>query len=153
VNFQGAFSINIWINLAAVGTAGNVLAETNGGYQWTDLYVTGSTLYVGSYQISNVSLGPAVQGAWQNICFTNSASGASTLTCYKNGVLYSSQSYTRTSPGANSFFYATSSAGNVNYGYKTLSLGVICFYTVALGAGDVRQNYNALCGRYGLAPI
>lgn len=153
VNFQGAFSINIWINLAAISTQGNLLQETNGGYQWTDLYVTGSTLYAGTYQISNVSLGTAVQGAWQNICFTNSGAGTSTLACYKNGILYSTQSYTRQSPGANSYFYITGSSGNANYGYKAFSLGVMCFYTVALGAGDVRQNYNALCSRYGLPTI
>ena len=153
VNFQGAFSINIWVNLAAVSTAGNILAETNGGYQWTDLYITGSTLYVGSYQINNVSLGAPVQGAWYNVCFTNSASGSSTLVCYLNGVYISTTSYTRTSPGANSFFYLTSSSGNVNYGYKALSLGVMCFYTVALNYQEVKQNYNALCWRYGLSSV
>ena len=153
VNFQGAYSINIWINLAAVSTAGNVLTETNGGYQWTNLYITGSTLYVGSYQINNVSLGAPVEGAWYNVCITNSASGSSSLVTYLNGVYYSTTSYTRTSPGANSFIYITSSSGNVNYGYKALSLGVMCFYTVALTYQDVKQNYNALCWRYGLSPV
>jgi hypothetical protein len=153
VNFQGAFSINIWINLAAVSTAGNILQETNGGYQWTDLYITGSTLYVGSYQISNVSLGAPVEGAWYNICFTNSVSGSSSLMTYINGVYYSTTSYTRQSPGANSFFYITGSSGNANYGYKAFSLGVMCFYTVALSYQDVKQNYNALCWRYGLSPV
>lgn len=155
VNFQGAYSINIWINLAAVSTAGNVLTETNGGYQWTNLYITGSTLYVGSYQINNVSLGAPVQGAWYNVCVTNSASGSSSLVTYLNGVYYSTTSYTRTPPGSggNSFIYITSSSGNVNYGYKALSLGVMCFYTVALSYQDVKQNYNALCWRYGLSPV
>ena len=155
VNFQSAFSINIWINLAAVSTAGNVLAETNGGYQWTDLYVTGSTLYIGSYTISNVSLGAPVQGAWYNICITNSASGSSSLISYINGVYYSTTSYTRSPPpsSGNSFFYLTSSSGNPNYGYKALSLGVMCFYTLALSYQDVKQNYNALCWRYGLSSV
>ena len=150
VNFQGAFSINIWINLAAVSTAGNILQETNGGYQWTDLYITSSTLYVGTYQINNVSIGAPAQGAWYNICFTNSASGTSSLVCYVNGAYYSTTTYTRTSPGANSYFYITGSSGNANYGYKAFSLGVMCFYTVALSSQDVKQNYNALSWRYGL---
>ena len=141
--------------MAAVSTAGNVLAETNGGYQWTDLYVTGSTLYIGSYTISNVSLGAPVQGAWYNICITNSASGSSSLISYINGVYYSTTSYTRSPPpsSGNSFFYLTSSSGNPNYGYKALSLGVMCFYTLALSYQDVKQNYNALCWRYGLSAV
>jgi hypothetical protein len=149
VNFQSAFSINIWIQLSAPATQGNILQETNGGYQWTDLYVTGSTLYVGTFQISNVSLGTATT-AWTNICFTNSASGTSTLVTYVNGVRYSSQSYTRTSPGANSFFYITGSSGNANYGYKAFSLGVMSFHNVALLPTEVLYNYNAFCTRYSL---
>lgn len=149
VNFTGAFSINIWIQLSAPATQGNILQETNGGYQWTDLYVTGSTLYVGTYQINNVSVGAATT-AWTNICFTNSANGASTLTTYVNGVRYGGQSYTRTAPGGNSFFYITGSSGNTNWGFKAFSLGVMSFHSSALRPDEVLWNYNTHCTRYGL---
>jgi hypothetical protein len=158
VNFTAAWSINIWINLKAVATAGNILEENGGssGYAWTDLYVTGSVLYVGTFQINNVSLGTPSANTWYNICFTNTANGSSTLVTYINGVVFSTTAYTRTAPTASPYlsnFYITGSTGNVNYGYKAFSMGVMNFYTIALSGVQVKQNYNALCSRYGLPLI
>jgi hypothetical protein len=148
VNFTGAFSIDIWVYVPTPSTNGNILAETNGGYQWTDMYISNSTFYGATYQLGGQSLGTCTANTWTNLCITNSASGTSTYVGYSNSVQMSTTSYTRTAPAVNSFFYLASSAGNPNLGYKALSVGSIKFYNIALTATQVKQNYNALSPRF-----
>jgi hypothetical protein len=158
VNFQGAFSIDIWVFVPTPSTNGNILAETNGGYQWTPMYISNSTFYGAPYRIGDgsgaaaQSLGTCTANRWTNLCITNSASGTSTYVGYSNGIQQSTTSYNRISPGANSFFYLASSAGNPNFGYKALSVGAIKFYNVALTATQVKQNYDSLSSRFILNP-
>jgi len=148
VNFTGAFTIDIWVFVPTPSTNGNILAETNGGYQWTDMYISNSTFYGATYQLSGQSLGTCTANTWTNLCITNSANGTSTYVGYSNGAQVSTTSYTRTAPGGNSFFYLASSAGNPNFGYKALSVGAIKFYRSALTQAQVKQNYDALSSRF-----
>jgi hypothetical protein len=159
VNFQGAFSIDIWVFVPTPSTNGNILTESQGGYQWTPMYVSNSTFFGAPYRIGDgsgaaaQSLGTCTANRWTNLCFTNSASGTSTYVGYSNGIQQSTTSYTRIAPGGNSFFgLAQGGLGNPNFGYKALSVGAIKFYNVALTATQVKQNYDSLSSRFILNP-
>lgn len=148
VIFTGAFSIDIWVYIPTPSTTGNILIETNGGYQWTDMYVSNSTFYGATYTLGGQSLGTCTANTWTNLCITNSASGTSTYTGYSNGARQSTTSYNRAPPSPNSFFYLGAPGGNPNFGYKALSVGAIKFYNIALTATQVKQNYDALSSRF-----
>jgi hypothetical protein len=159
-----AYSIDVWF-LATSLQSNNVVSEMGQagspgtGYNWTVINVTsGGTIYAGPYTLgfTTVNLGTYAANTWYHVCITNSAgvsltNTSSTLTAYVNGILKTSATYTRYAPSSS--FYCLGGPGNQYFGYFTGQIGALKIYNTVLTAAQVKQNYNALCGRFGLAQI
>lgn len=85
---------------------------------------------------------------WTNMCFTWSINGTSSI--YKNGELYTSRSIGNV-PSTN-----PASTGRIGLGHSNADsyfngkMGNVSIYNRVLSADEVKQNFNALRGRYGI---
>ncbi len=152
---SSSFTIDIWF-YAASGVSANLVSEMGqpggpgGGWNVMIMYLTGNTIYGGFWQgsVYALSLGGYSANTWTHACYTYS--GTSVIG-YVNGVQVSTGTSTKQYPGTG--FYALAAPGNPFYGYLACRIGAYKCYGSTLSATQVKQNYNALCGRFGLSVI
>jgi hypothetical protein len=155
-------TIDIWIYPAQDGVVMSEMGQSgapNRLYQITRINLVSGSIYVGLYSGTryNFSLGSYTANNWVNI--TYSYSGGS-LVGYVNGVQIATGSATWSSPLAlgsgTASYFAVASADAANFGNGSAfvgNVGAVKIYGSALNLTQVKQNYNALCGRYGLSSI
>jgi len=99
-----------------------------------------------------LSFSDTTEGVWNNLIAVRSGT---TLTLYKNGVLKSSGTITSGSDGtptANNIRIGTAHASAPgNYTWRSdITFSNLRMYKKALTAAEVKQNFNALRGRFGI---
>lgn len=146
------YTFDIWF-YAASGASGNMVGElgqaSQGGWNVMMMSVSGNTIYVGFWQgsVYQLSLGTYTANTWTHVCYTYSGS---TVTGYVNGVYVAVGSGGKQWPSA--AYYGVASSANP-YGNLACRIGAFKIYSSALTAIQIKQNYNALAPRFGLATI
>lgn len=152
-----ALTINCWVRVSAFGGSyssiiGKGTSDTNEEYC---LLIHSNFLYFdvgaagGPYTQPSTTF---VTNTWYNICCTHSRTTTSTLSAYVNSVqLTTSTVGASTSPIDNSFPVSIGSRfHNAVFAPLNGSIGQISIYNRALSATEIKQNFTALRGRYGL---
>jgi hypothetical protein len=128
--------------------------QTTFGYTWIFLNGNSTTIryqYTGSTVANEVSwANAATVGTYTHLAFVADHS-AQTVTMYKNGVLVSTQSTPgiKTIPAATAYIGNYGGSANTSYDLKA-TLTSYKVYNKALTAAEVKQNFNAIRGRYGV---
>jgi len=156
-------TIDIWIYPAQDGVVMSEMGQSgapNRVYHATRINLVSGSIRVGFWAGSatySFSLGSYTANNWVNI--TYSYSGGS-LVGYINGVQIASGSATWYSPLVNgdgsASYFAVAAADITNFGNGSAfvgNVGAVKIYGSALNLTQVKQNYNALCDRYGLSSI
>jgi len=146
------FTMEVWFYAAASVSAnmvGNMGQASQGGYNIAAMSITGNIMYTGFWQGSlyQLNCGSYSANTWTCLCYTYSGT---TVTGYVNGIQVNAGTSTRQVPGTD--YFGVGSAANP-YGNFTGRIGAYKLYNRALTAAEVRQNYNALAPRFGLASI
>jgi hypothetical protein len=96
-----------------------------------------------------ISASPLTYGVWVNLIGTYSAGG--TMILYRNGAVDTSTTGPTSIPYSAQVFSVGSRIFNGGYQYPwNGNIGSVQLYNRALTADEVKQNFNALKGRYGL---
>lgn len=150
------FSFSYWVNFNTLTT--NLVNQGpivlfKGGFQLRGFYdqilTDGSIIFVtnqiGAYQSTTVSTGTIIPGNWYNISYTRTSSS---VRIYVNGVDRVSVAGTHINPGTSpdSFRLAVYQFDI----YARMNLSSFMTYNRTLSAQEVKQNYDALKGRYNL---
>lgn len=161
----------IWVKTTATSgarligcqnTAVGVTATNYSNFMWigtNGLLYGGTFPYTSPAAVNAISSGVAINnGAWRYCCYVRSIGVGSTV-LYVDGVAVASSSPTvqneqfaaRVSIGAG-YNDPTSwpNQGNRGAGYLNCSIGAVQYYNIALTADQIRQNFNAQRGRYGI---
>ena len=153
-----SFTFDIWINPARDGIIISEMggAQVNAGYHTSIIEAVGGAIKVGYWTSSGlytVSLGNYTANQWMHLAYSyNNASGD--LIGYINGGQVVKGNAKKVAPATS--YFATCAADGTNMGNGGAmngSLGAIKIYGSALSSTQVRQNYNALCARFGLSPV
>jgi hypothetical protein len=134
-----------WVNPVSVSGLGNIMSKnynsayrfrienTVGALWW---YVSGNAVQGGSCPINT----------WSHCLVTGDSSG---LKAYVNGILVASNSsaFTPSSPTVGDMYIGCYSPSSESFNGKISSTKI---YNRALSAAEVKQNFNALRGRYGI---
>lgn len=144
------FTLSVWHinpNVGFIVDQGNIGVDPTGCLEWTNYGLTLSSNNNPGVITDTTGAANLITSRWNNVVCTFSAG---TVKFYVNGEL----SYTTTAA-----FSSFSPGGNIlkigRRAFNTASifsgtLGVVKVYNKVLSAGEVRQNFNALRGRYGL---
>lgn len=128
VLFKGSFQSRGYYS--QISTDGNIIFVTN---------------QIGAYQTTTASPGTIIPGNWYNISYTRTVSS---VRIYVNGVDVVSEAATHINPAT-----STDSFRLAVYQfdiYARMNLSSFMTYNKALSAQEVKQNYDALKGRYNL---
>jgi len=144
----------MWFS-AAGGVAGNLLAEWGqsyyGGYNISDISVSGNNVYVGFWNGSSLyqlNVGTYIGNTWTHVAYTYSSG---TVVGYLNGVQTASASSTKSPPSTS--FFALAGQGNPYGSQLVCAIGAFKVYGAALSATQIKQNYNALAPHFGRPTI
>jgi hypothetical protein len=153
-----SFTFDIWINPTRDGVIISEMGQSqvNAGYHTSIIEAVGGAIKVGYWTNSGlytVSLGNYTVNQWMHLAYSyNNASGD--LIGYINGGQVVKGNAKKVAPATS--YFATCAADGTNMGNggaMNASLGAIKIYGSALSSAQVRQNYNALCARFGLSPV
>jgi hypothetical protein len=159
---MASHTIDIWIYPAQNGVVMSEMGQSGAPstvYHAARINLVSGSIRVGFWagSIYSFSLGSYTANNWVNI--TYSYSGGS-LVGYVNGVQIATGSSTWSSPtvlgNGTASYFAVAAADATNFGNGSAfvgHVGAVKIYGSALNATQVKQNYNALCGRYGLPSI
>lgn len=127
---------------AGFGTGGSISIKNSGNY-FADINSTTLTRYI--VNISTDDTMTPYENNWANLCVTVSGT---TIRTYLNGVLKNTQVMDSTIKSFGSELFGI---GN-GYGYFRMqgSVSLAKIYNRALTQEEIRQNFNAIRGRYGI---
>jgi hypothetical protein len=157
------FTFSIWFKTLSTGI---ILGQQNTstpnsatGYVPAIYVGTDGKLYTSCFwggAVSNQSISPVAvdDGNWYNITVTFSSGSQIS---YLNGVSYATLAKTQTSYSSTYYYFLGSGSGSswTNFPaspYFNGSISNALYYTKALTAAEIRQNYNALKPRYPTIP-
>ena len=149
-----SYTLDVWFYAAANAT-GSVIGELGqaslGGWSVTMICVESNIINVGFWQGSfyKLSLGSYTANTWTHVSYSYNAS-TNAVVGYVNGVSVSTGTATKLWP--TTVFLSTGGQANPNATFIG-RIGAFKVYNSVLSAADIRQNYNALAGRYGLSLI
>jgi len=145
-----SFTNSIWLKRTGNTEYSNVMViwqqrRSNLGYGYNG--VAGTTTnkaysYVGASALNGNDV--IDQNVWHNFVFTINGSNAAKL--YIDGELQSQGTRSAESNVGSVFYIGRSSSGN----YANMEVACASYYNRAISASEVKQNYNALKGRFGL---
>ena len=142
--YSDTFSLEAWVNPDSLSGFTHIIGKTYGNYRLA-VISSGYSFRLDSNELTTTSGSPVV-GEWQNVVATWEPS-SSTARVYVNGVLEQSKTDTDvnwTSTSAN--FQIGNSPGESYYFNGKIPIGRA--YNITLSEGQVKQNYNALKGRF-----
>ena len=142
INLGTQASINVWLQCSNDAVIAGGTSYSNGGYL---LASSSSTFYMsanGSYGNFNYNISNTTN-TWKNLSVSRNASSAS---LYVNGVFYSSISISSTNGMR---FRAIGAYDNGTYPMNG-QIALMQVYNRALSAQEIKQNYKATKGRFGL---
>lgn len=155
---SSTFTIDLWF-YAAASVSGSIISEMGqsgspaSGWNVTMMYLSGNTVYAAFWVggVYSLSLGAYTANTWTHVCYTYSGTS---VVGYKNGVQVSTGTASKQYPGSG--YYCLAGGGNP---YFTTGADLACrigaykCYGSTLSSTQVKQNYNALCTRFGLSTI
>ena len=150
-----SYTLDLWFYAAANAT-GSIIGEqgqaTIGGWNVTMISIDANTINVGFWigSVYKLSVGSYTANTWTHVSYSYNAS-TNAVIGYVNGVSVSTGSAAKQWP--TTMFITTGGASNPNSTIFAGRIGAFKVYNSVLSAADIRQNYNALAGRYGLGLI
>jgi hypothetical protein len=153
-----SYTIDVWF-YAAASASGCIIGEQGSvgvPAGWNDAHVSVDTniVNVGFWNGSTtykLSCGSYSANTWTHVSYTYNIS-TNAVIGYKNGVQVATGTNTKQWPNTNRICFSIGGAANPNPNF-TGRIGAFKWYNAILSADDIRQNYNALAGRYGLGLI
>ena len=149
-----SFTLDVWF-YAAANASGSVIGELGqgnlGGWSVTLISINTNTISVGFWTGSfyKLSVGSYTANTWTHVSYTyNNSTNA--VIGYVNGAYVSSATASKLWP--TSVFLTTGGQANPDATF-TGRIGAFKVYNSVLTANEIKQNYNALAGRYGLSLI
>ena len=149
-----SYTLDVWFYAAANAT-GSIIGELGqvglGGWQLTLISINSNTISVGFWTgaVYKLSLGSYTANTWTHVSYSYNAS-TSAVIGYVNGVSVSTATATKLWPTT---VYLTTGGQTHPNTIFTGRIGAFKVYNSVLSAADIKQNYNALAGRYGLGLI
>ena len=149
-----SFTLDVWFYAAANAT-GSIIGEQGqaslGGWQLTLISINSNTISVGFWTgaVYKLSVGSYTPNTWTHVSYSYNAS-TNAVIGYVNGVSVSTATATKQWPTT---VYLTTGGQTHPNTIFTGRIGAFKVYNSVLSAADIRQNYNALAGRYGLGLI
>lgn len=149
IGFRKAFSSTSWQTQFYI--AGNADANISGNYLKFDEWNLTSGSFTARRSIF-VNTNSVVTGNWVNITATSDSTGAR---IYINGSLVAQDSSTPQATRLDPATFTIAAAGDypnspLSGYYFNGSMNGVCFYNRALSNEEVKRNFNALRGRYGI---
>jgi hypothetical protein len=149
-----SYTLDVWF-YAASGASGSVIGElgqpTLGSWSLTLISINSNTISVGFYSGAQykLSVGSYSANTWTHVSYTYNDT-TKVIIGYVNGIYVSSATVTKLWPTA---VYLTTGGSAVPDATFTGRIGAFKVYNSILTADQIKQNYNALAGRYGLSTI
>jgi hypothetical protein len=142
--YSDTFSLEAWVNPDSLSGFTHIIGKTYGNYRLA-VISSGYSFRLDSNELTTTSGSPAV-GEWQNVVATWEPS-SSTARVYVNGVLEQSKTDTDVNwTSTSSNFQIGNSPGESYYFNGKIPIGRA--YNTTLSEDQVKQNYNALKGRF-----
>jgi hypothetical protein len=152
-----SYTIDVWF-YAAANASGCIIGEQGGvgvPSGWNDAFVSvdANIVNVGFWNgsIYKLSCGSYSANTWTHVSYTYNIS-TNAVIGYKNGVQVATGTTTKQWPNTNRLCISIGGAANPNPNF-TGRIGAFKWYNSVLTRAQIRQNYNALAGRYGLGLI
>ena len=152
-----SYTIDVWF-YAAASASGCIIGEQGGvgvPSGWNDAFVSvdADIVNVGFWNgsVYKLSCGSYSANTWTHVSYTYNIS-TNAVIGYKNGVQVATGTTTKQWPNTNRLCISIGGAANPNPNF-TGRIGAFKWYNAILSATEVKQNYNALAGRYGLSLI
>lgn len=158
ITITSSYAIDAWIKRDAVNVQHGIMSDYQ--YGWWLFYVNSGNKLVlhhsrnsPSYVVNEVAGSTNIGMGWTHVTGVFDATAGIRL--YVNGILDGSNSNTAVfdlGAGRGPQFIGVTrmEAGGVNSSYFNGNIDAIKIYNRALSADEVRQNFNALRGRYGI---
>ena len=149
-----SFTLDVWF-YAAANVSGSVIGELGqaslGGWSVTMISIGTNTISVGFWTGIHykLSVGSYTANTWTHVSYSYNAS-TNAVIGYVNGLSVSTATATKLWPTA--VYLTTGGAAFPNTNF-TGRIGAFKVYNSVLTADQIKQNYNALAGRYGLGLI
>jgi Concanavalin A-like lectin/glucanases superfamily len=149
-----SFTLDVWF-YAAANASGSVIGELGqaslGSWSLTLISINSNTISVGFYSGAQykLSVGSYTANTWTHVSYTYNDT-TKVIIGYVNGVYVSSATVTKLWPTK---VYLTTGGAAVPDANFTGRIGAFKVYNSILTADQIKQNYNALAGRYGLGLI
>jgi len=149
-----SFTLDVWF-YADASASGSVIGELGqaslGSWSLTLISINSNTISVGFYSGAQykLSVGSYTANTWTHVSYTYNDT-TKVIIGYVNGVYVTSATVTKLWPTR---VYLTTGGAAVPDANFTGRIGAFKVYNSVLTAAEVKQNYNALAGRYGLSLI
>jgi len=149
-----SYTLDVWF-YAASGASGSVIGELGQAslspWSLTLISINSNTISVGFYSGAQykLSVGSYSANTWTHVSYTYNDT-TKVIIGYVNGIYVSSATVTKLWPTA---VYLTTGGAAVPDATFTGRIGAFKVYNSILTADQIKQNYNALAGRYGLSTI
>jgi len=149
-----SYTLDVWF-YAAANASGSVIGELGqaslGNWSLTLISINSNTISVGFYSGAQykLSVGSYTANTWTHVSYTYNDT-TKVIIGYVNGVYVSSATVTKLWPTK---VYLTTGGAAVPDANFTGRIGAFKVYNSILTADQIKQNYNALAGRYGLGLI
>ena len=142
-SFSG-ISINIWVNYSSTNSYS---IFSKGASKNIGIWISGGNtlnFYIRTSSWSGHTISTLSASTWVNVCCTYDGSNQK---IYKNGILGDTNSKSGAIPDDGTDFYIGYLAGIPSFALNG-NIGPYHIYNRALSAQEVKQNYNALKGRF-----
>jgi hypothetical protein len=149
-----SYTLDVWF-YAAAGASGSVIGELGqpslSPWSLTLISINSNTISVGFYSGAQykLSVGSYSANTWTHVSYTYNDT-TKVIIGYVNGVYVTSATVTKLWPTT---VYLTAGGAAVPDTTFTGRIGAFKVYNSILTADQIKQNYNALAGRYGLGLI
>jgi hypothetical protein len=149
-----SFTLDVWF-YAAANASGSVIGElgqpTLGNWSLTLISINSNTISVGFYSGAQykLSVGSYTANTWTHVSYTYNNT-TKVIIGYVNGIYVTSATVTKLWPTT---VYLTTGGAAVPDTNFTGRIGAFKVYNSVLTRAQIRQNYNALAGRYGFGLI
>jgi hypothetical protein len=151
-----SYTLDLWF-YAAANVTGSVVGELGqtslGGWSVTLISINNNTIFVGFWigSFYKLNVGSYTANTWTHVSYSYNSS-TNDVIGYVNGVSVSTGTATKRWPPSGSVFLTTGGQANPDITFAG-RIGAFKIYNSVLTANEIRQNYNALAGRYGLGLI
>jgi len=142
------FSFSVWIrrNGAQIGGAGIICVNQTSNWEFRVVEGLDMRIRAGGL-VLNYSSVDLPDLTWTNMSFVREGTGVDESKLYVDGVLKAVESNFTTNITGTDFKIGVNRSGNDYFGGN---ISIVKYYNRALTASEVKQNFNALRGRYGI---